>query len=78
MRVHSLTLFGLFALPGACDVTPGFLLARTFATPNMRVHLGVWGLIPSLFALPGVCDVTPGFFLARTFATPNMGVHLGV
>jgi len=23
VRVHSLTLFGLFALPGACDVTPG-------------------------------------------------------
>jgi hypothetical protein len=23
VRVHSLTFFALFALPGACDVTPG-------------------------------------------------------
>jgi hypothetical protein len=27
-------------------------------TPNMGIHLGVWGFM--LFALPGVCDVTVG------------------
>jgi hypothetical protein len=30
VMAHSLTLF---ALPGVCDVTPGFLLARTLVTP---------------------------------------------
>jgi hypothetical protein len=32
-------------------------------TPNMGVHLGVWGFIPShSLALLGECDVTLGFF----------------
>jgi hypothetical protein len=32
-------------------------------TPNIGVHLGVWGFIPShSLAFPRACDVTPGSF----------------
>jgi hypothetical protein len=39
-------------------------------TPNMGVHLGVWGFIPSHFALPGTCDVTPKSFTSPVTFNP--------
>ncbi len=43
-------------------------------TPNMGVHLGVWGFFPShFFALPGAWNVTPDLVLARTLVSPCLG-----
>ncbi len=38
MRVHSLTLFAFFALPGACDVIPGPSSWPTTLQPSCFGH----------------------------------------
>jgi len=39
--------------------------------PKMRVHLGVWGFIPShSFAFPGAWNVTPGLLLGPHLCKP--------
>jgi hypothetical protein len=47
VRVHSLTLSGLFALPGACDVTPESTFRPAPCNSQHGSSLRVWGLIPS-------------------------------
>ncbi len=74
MRAHSLTFF---ALPGVCDVTPGFLLARTFATPFALVASPKLGLrhrnsSPVSISLPTLRSVDPEI-AKRQSSVPRVG-----